>query len=305
MRLQPATGIAPQQRLGSSSHTPSKGSGRVHHRRSCLVSDGMGHAATSAPSHYAHPGHGRRNSVSWVFPSIRLCLINADLSVCDQSGTSVPDGLLHHDRQKPGSGVAGGKTNCRESRAPSAGCSIPRHLSPKDRVRPKLQAKGVSNATRYALRRCGSRPSTRSTRAFPPGLPASSCCVAYKRSRASGPGICPGHNPELSSGQALLKLFRVTRPLMNSFQTAIQIPWNSTVRRHCNKPISPILGRTPRRLGLRVPSLATFHSNKITLADSGCLMATDRCATAQASYGLGLTVIRFGTGGTPFANIHS
>jgi hypothetical protein len=36
--------------------------------------------------------------------------------------------------------------------------------------------------------------------------------------------ICTGHNPESSSGQALLKLFRFVRPVVNSFQSAIQMP---------------------------------------------------------------------------------
>ena len=59
--LQLALGIARSRGSISSSHTPSKGSGRVRHRRSVLVSDGSGPSVISAPS--------GRSSRPWPPPS--------------------------------------------------------------------------------------------------------------------------------------------------------------------------------------------------------------------------------------------
>ena len=59
---------------------------------------------------------------------------------------------------------------------------IPRHLSPRDRMRRKLQTR--RGRQRYALRMATVEPSSaRSRRA---GASASSCCGAWRRSRASG-----------------------------------------------------------------------------------------------------------------------
>ena len=73
----------------SSSHTPSKGSGRVHHQHSCLVSDGKGSTLPLArrPARSSRP----RLPLSSVSSFHPLPPQYPDLLVCHQSGTSVPD----------------------------------------------------------------------------------------------------------------------------------------------------------------------------------------------------------------------
>ena len=59
----------------SSSHTPSKGSGRVRHQRSCLVSDGNGPSCHLRAERTHIPAFAA--AVSCVFPSISFCLNSA------------------------------------------------------------------------------------------------------------------------------------------------------------------------------------------------------------------------------------
>ncbi len=59
----------------SSSHTPSKGSGRVRHQRSCLVSDGNGPSCHLRADRTHIPAFAA--AVSCVFPSISFCLHSA------------------------------------------------------------------------------------------------------------------------------------------------------------------------------------------------------------------------------------
>ena len=56
----------------SSSQTPSKGSGRVRHQRSCFVYDGSGPSCHLRADRTHIPAMA--SAVSWVFPSIRFCL---------------------------------------------------------------------------------------------------------------------------------------------------------------------------------------------------------------------------------------
>ena len=59
----------------SSSHTPSKGSDRVRHWRSCLVSEGNGPLRQFRAERTQMPALAA--AVSWVFPSIMFCLNSA------------------------------------------------------------------------------------------------------------------------------------------------------------------------------------------------------------------------------------
>ena len=84
---------------------------------------------------------------------------------------------------------------------------IPRHLSPRDRMRRKLQTK--RGRKRYALRMETVEPvfgQIKAGRGFRQFL-----LRGLEKVNAEWSLICTGHNPESSSGQALLKLFRCGR----------------------------------------------------------------------------------------------
>ena len=84
---------------------------------------------------------------------------------------------------------------------------IPRHLSPRDRMRRKLQTK--RGRKRYALRMETVEPvfgQIKEGRGFRQFL-----LRGLEKVNAEWSLICTGHNPESSSGQALLKLFRCGR----------------------------------------------------------------------------------------------
>ena len=97
---------------------------------------------------------------------------------------------------------------------------IPKHLSPRDRMRRELQTRRGRH--RYALRMetvetvFGQIKQGRGFRQF--------LLRGLEKVQGERSLICTGHNPESSSGQALLNLFRSLRPLINSFQPATQIP---------------------------------------------------------------------------------
>ena len=84
---------------------------------------------------------------------------------------------------------------------------IPRHLSPRDRMRRKLQTK--RGRKRYALRMETVEPvfgQIKAGRGFRQFL-----LRGLEKVQGEWSLICTGHNPESSSGQALLKLFRCGR----------------------------------------------------------------------------------------------
>ena len=84
---------------------------------------------------------------------------------------------------------------------------IPKHLSPRDRMRRKLQTR--RGRQRYALRMETVEPvfgQIKAGRGFRQFL-----LRGLEKVNAEWSLICTGHNPESSSGQALLKLFRCGR----------------------------------------------------------------------------------------------
>ena len=84
---------------------------------------------------------------------------------------------------------------------------IPRHLSPRDRMRRKLRTK--RGRQRYALRMETVEPvfgQIKAGRGFRQFL-----LRGLEKVNGEWSLICTGHNPESSSGQALLKLFRSGR----------------------------------------------------------------------------------------------
>ena len=82
----------------SSSHTPSKGSGRVRHQRSGFISDGNGPLCHLRAERTHIPAMAA--AVSWVFPSISLCLNNATCRSLINPAPPCRRVLPHLNRQK-------------------------------------------------------------------------------------------------------------------------------------------------------------------------------------------------------------